>query len=98
MAKVVMFEPGMKRMGNMSEKAAHSAAIQIAREIRENVGVDTGALRESVRPRKLRRSSRVYVGTDHWYYHEYGVEPHIIRTSTKKVLADNGVKIYGKTV
>lgn len=98
MAVVIMFEPGLKRIDNMTLDMAHEAAKQVAREIRMKVGVETGDLKRSVYARKLKRSARVYIGTDHWYYHEFGVEPHIIRASTKKVLADGRRKVYGTVV
>lgn len=97
MAMVIMYEPGMRKMEAMSLQMAYSAAQVTADDIRMNVGVETGALKRSVRARKLKRSARVYIGTDHWFYHEYGVEPHIIRATTAKVLASNRT-VFGKVV
>lgn len=88
MAVVFMYEPGMQRLEGITNDQAYEITKEIAQEIRQNVHFDEGDLRRSVRARKLARSSRVYIGTDHWYFHEYGVKPHRIRVKTAKVLAN----------
>jgi len=84
MAKVIMFEPGLRHLENITKDMAHEAAKLIAADIRSNINNDTGAMSRSVRVRKLKSSSGVYIGTDHWYYNEYGVEPHWIQANAPK--------------
>lgn len=103
MAVVVMFEPGMRRIDRKALDMAHEGSKEIAADIRKNIRsgghVETGAMLRSVRVRKFAKSSRVYIGTDHWYYIEYGVEPHTIRARNKKVMRNPKTGIfYGKRV
>jgi len=98
MAKVIMFEPGMQRVQRLASDAAFGAAKEVAQEIKDTVGVDEGDLKRSVRARKLKHDSRVYIGTEHWYFHEYGVEPHLIRARGKKVLVTRERIVLGKQV
>lgn len=98
MAKVIMFEPGLRHMENMTADMAHEAAKLTAADIRANINNDTGAMSRSVRVRKLKRSSRVYIGTDHWYYNEYGVEPHLIKVRYKRALVTKTGRFLGKQV
>jgi hypothetical protein len=44
--------------------------------------VDTGAMLASVR----QEGTRVYVGTDHWHFLEYGTRAHPIYPNTKQAL------------
>lgn len=80
MALLIMFEPGMERIDNITGDAAYEACKEIAADIRRNMAPHrkTGALSRSVRARKSKNGGRVYVGTDHWHFIEYGVEPHPI--------------------
>lgn len=78
MALVIMYEPGMEHIDHITKDAAHQACKEIAQDARRYTPVLTGAMRRSIRARRTKNGSRVYVGTDHWYYIEYGVEPHII--------------------
>lgn len=79
MALVVMYEPGMQRIDRKAESAAFQACKDIAAEARVYTPVLTGAMRRSIRARRTKGGGRVYVGTDHWYFIEYGVDPHIIK-------------------
>lgn len=83
MALVIMYEPGMQRIDDITEDAAYEACKEIAADIRDILRPHrkTGALSRSVRPRKSAGGGRVYIGTDHWYFIEYGVEPHGISAS-----------------
>lgn len=99
MAVVLIYEPGMMRLEDASLDVTYELVKEVAAEIRNNVHVDSGDLRESVRPRKLKTSGRVYIGTDHWWYHEFGVEPHIIRVKFAKVLYNSKTRqAFGKMV
>lgn len=44
--------------------------------------IDTGELLSSLR----QEGARVYVGTDHWHFLEYGTDPHPIYPNTKQAL------------
>lgn len=91
MALVIMYEPGMQRVDEISQDAALQACKEIAEDIRAYTPVLTGAMRRSVRARKTKGGGRVYVGTDHWYYIEYGVEPHII--TVRRLATGHGPKV-----
>jgi len=61
----------------------HNVAQDIADDIRSNIRsaglVKTGALLRSVRVRKRANGdSRVSIGTDHWWFPEYGTAPHVM--------------------
>jgi hypothetical protein len=101
MAVVIMYEPGMRRIDRLALDMAHEGSKEIAADIRKNIRsgghVVTGALVRSVYVRKLAKSSRVYIGTDHWYFIEYGVEAHVITVKYKRVLSRNvRGTVYGK--
>lgn len=101
MAVVIMYEPGMRRIDRHALDMAHEGSKEIAADIRKNLAnnVDTGELLRSVRVRKLAKSSRVYIGTDHWAYIEYGTEPHIIRVKFARVLRNPKTgQVFGKKV
>lgn len=61
-------------------------AEEVRHDVRRNIAadglIDTGALYNSVR----REGIRVYIGTDHWHFIEYGTRPHVITPSTKQAL------------
>lgn len=80
MALVIMYEPGMERIDDIAEDASYEACKEIADDIRNILRPHrrTGAMARSVRARKTKKGGRVYVGTDHWPYVEYGTEMHII--------------------
>lgn len=83
MALLIMFEPGMERIDDITADAAYEACKEIAADIRRNMAPHrkTGALSRSVRARKSKNGGRVYVGTDHWHFIEYGVDAHGISAS-----------------
>lgn len=80
MALVVMYEPGMEHIDNLVEGASYEACKEIADDIRSILRPHrrTGEMARSVRARKTKGGGRVYVGTDHWQYVEYGTEMHLI--------------------
>jgi hypothetical protein len=88
MALVIMFEPGMRRVERKGEDAAYEACRQIASDIRGHLRPHrkTGALSRSVSARKTKKGGRVYIGTDHWYFIEYGTEPHWITTAKRSLV------------
>ncbi len=101
MAVVIMYEPGLRRIDRRALDMAHEGSKEIASDIRDNLRphIDTGALYRSVRVRKLAKSSRVYIGTDHWPFIEYGTEPHIIRVKFARVLRNpRSGQIFGTKV
>lgn len=98
MATVNMFEPGMARLEDIAVRMAHYACEEIADDVILAVPVQHGNLLRSVRVEKLERSGRVWIGTDHWYFIEYGVKPHIIRVRYKMTLASKERVMFGKKV
>lgn len=99
MARVVLYEPGMQRVQERAVDLAHMATDLIYLDVLSTVPVDTGALFRSVRRKHLKRSGQVWIGTDHWFFIEYGVKPHIIRTRTKRTLANPDTRtMFGRRV
>lgn len=97
--RVVLYEPGMRRMRELAVDLAHTVTDLIYLDVLQYVPYDTGALFKSVRTQKLKWSGRVWIGTDHWFFIEYGVRPHIIRTRTKRTLADPDTRqMFGQRV
>lgn len=93
MALVVMYEPGMQHIDNMTAEAAYEACKEIASDARSYTPVKTGAMRRSIRARRTKGGGRVYVGTDHWYYIEYGVKPHVIQPRRYTLGINHGPKV-----
>lgn len=93
MALVIMYEPGMQHIDSKINDAAFESCKQIAADARSYTPVKTGAMRRSIRARRTTNGARVYVGTDHWYYIEYGVEPHIIQTRRASTGSRTGPKV-----
>jgi hypothetical protein len=97
--RVVLYEPGMQHMRRLAANLAHAVTDLIYLDVLSDVNYDTGALFRSVRTQKLKWSGRVWIGTDHWFFIEYGVHPHIIRTRTKRTLANPDTRqMYGQRV
>lgn len=94
-----MYEPGMALVQERAVDLAHMATDLIYLDVLATVPVDTGALFRSVRREHLRKSGRVWIGTNHWFFIEYGVKPHIIRTRVKRTLANaNTRQMFGQRV
>ena len=103
MPRVIMWEPGLEKMDRAALEMAHEGSKEIAADIRSNIRngghVESGNLLRSVHVRKFNKSSRVFIGTDHWAYIEYGVPPHIIRVRNARVMRNPKTRIvYGKRV
>lgn len=92
MALVIMYEPGMERVDHKVKKASYEACKQIAAEARRYTPVLTGAMRRSIRARETKSGGRVYVGTDHWMYVEYGTVHHWISTWKRSLMY---IDLYG---
>lgn len=85
MARVrVVFTPGWEKRilaeaDRMVGRVARRVATRAVSNIVRGGHVKTGALLGSVHTRRFRVAwYRVYIGTDHWPYIEYGTRPHII--------------------
>lgn len=63
---------GMARLGRVAPQVVEQVTKEVATDMRRFVPVDTGALRESIREEHDGLKGRVWVGTDHWKYPEYG--------------------------
>jgi hypothetical protein len=64
----------------LTDKVHDRARRNLARHVR------TGALIRSLYARKALLSGRVFIGTDHWRFIEYGTSPHIIEPNRKQAL------------
>lgn len=64
----------------------HHIAGEVLQDVRANILADglvrTGAMLATVR----QEGTRVYIGTDHWHFIEYGTRPHLIRPNVKRAL------------
>lgn len=101
MALVIMYEPGMERIDHKVVNASYEACKQIASDARRYTPVLTGAMRRSIRARKTKGGGRVYVGTDHWMYVEYGTVHHWISTYKVSLMhrdVHGGKHFMGKSV
>lgn len=92
-----MFEPGLLELEHQVNEVRHHVAKAVRDDARRYAPVKTGAMRATIHhTQHSRRTDRVYVGTGHWHYMEYGTLPHIIRPKKKKALfwagADHPVK------
>jgi hypothetical protein len=106
MARVVMNPAYGVLVENASADEVHAIARDIGRDIRSNIRsgrhVETGALVRSVRVRRLaNRRSRIYIGTDHWWYIEYGTGPHVLVAEPGQVfrfVKANGEVVFTKRI
>lgn len=80
--RIVMDPVGIARIHEAAGDFAQTVARFILLDILDEVPIDTGALLRSLHLERvrdgLRHSTRIWVGTDHWMYPEYGVDPHKI--------------------
>lgn len=92
---------GMARLWKKAGDFAHTTAKFILLDILNDIPIDTGAMLRSTRLERTRRvyrpSTRIWVGTDHWVFTEYGVRPHTIHVRTKKTLA-SATRVFGPVV
>jgi len=82
--RLVMNPAGMAWIWRKAGDFAHTTAKYILRDIIDDIPIDTGEMLRSLRLERTRMvyrpSTRIWVGTDHWAFTEYGVRPHIIRS------------------
>lgn len=88
---------GMARLREKAGDFAHRAAQLILIDVLGDVPIDTGALLRSLHLERRHMATRLWVGTDHWAYTEYGVPPHTIRPIFQKVLT-SGPNVFGHEV
>lgn len=74
MARTVMTAGYAQRIEREARPTINRIAKEVAEIVKANVPVKTGKLKRSVRA----KGNRVYIGTDHWHYIEYGTRPHVI--------------------
>lgn len=90
--RLVMDPVGMARLREKAGDFAHTAAKMILMDIYGDVPIDTGAVLRSLRLERRRwnngrrHSTRIWVGTKHWAYTEYGTPPHKIRAIRRTYL------------
>jgi hypothetical protein len=86
------FEPdraGFEEIELLGDGLITRLGAQIAEDVRRYCpGGPAGDLGLSVEPTQ----TRVYIGTDHWYPHEYGSPPHVIEPQGKEALAWPGAE------
>lgn len=70
--RVRMDPVGVARMQRIGPEVARQVTEEVADDMRRFVPVDTGELRESIRAMVTGSTGRVWVGTDHWQFPEYG--------------------------
>lgn len=84
-----------------AQRPLRNVANDIADDTRGNIrgsgNVVTGAYLRSVKVRPTYNGWRVWVGTDHWHFIEYGTKPHLIRARSGGVLASN-TRVFGSVV
>lgn len=94
-----MYEPGLLQLNNQVSEVRESVTEDIARDARRYAPKDTGEMASTIRVVHSVKSSRVIVGSNHWYFVEYGTGAHPIKAVRRKVLANKEKgEFYGKTV
>jgi hypothetical protein len=89
--KVTFREPGISLFEEKIDEVHKAVAEAVEYDARRLAPKKTGALAASIRARKSStRRYRVYVGTDHWRFMEYGVRPHQITPRRKRALYWDG--------
>lgn len=63
---------GVARLGRVAPEVVRQVTEAVADDARRFVPVDTGDLKSTIEPEHLGRTGRVWVGTDHWIFPEYG--------------------------
>lgn len=105
MARVVMAPGYATKVRNASANHVHKLARAIAADIRKNIRagkhVITRALVRSVRVRRRKFDTQVYIGTDHWWYIEYGTHPRVMIAGPGEVfrfVKPNGEIVFTKRI
>lgn len=94
-----MYEPGLIKLDDRVSEVRENVAEDVARDARRYAPKDTGQMASTIRVVNSGKSSRVIVGTNHWYFVEYGTGAHPITAVRRKVLANKEKgEFYGKTV
>ena len=83
----IVMAPGWRAKARaVMRRFQHDITGEVLQDVRGNIVgdglIDTGAMLASVR----QEGNRVYVGTDHWHFLEYGTSPHVITPNTKQAL------------
>lgn len=75
------YPPGEIRLEGILTHLTEEMAEAIADDVRQDLldHVETGELIASVGSDAVGRTGRVWIGTDHWQFVEYGTTPHIIK-------------------
>src|SRR5690606_40700114 len=93
---IVPFLPGIYGLESRINRVGNEVLDAIYRnmsrkapvKVRNNLGPPV-ALKRSIRKRRaalVQQSRRIYVGTDHWHFVEYGSQPHMIYPRYKQAL------------
>lgn len=103
MATTVMNPVGMARLYEKAGDFAHTTAKFILMDIIDDIPIDTGAMLRSLRLERVRlnwrrQSTRIWVGTDHWRFTEYGARPHRITTTKGSLYNRKTKQFFGQTV
>lgn len=80
MAKVIMSAEGFVQIERLAEATTRKITREVERDANRRAPVDTGDMRKSIHSVVVKRTGRVFVGTDHWAPTEYGSRPHIIES------------------
>lgn len=94
---------GMARLYEKAGDFAHTTAKFILMDVIDDIPIDTGAMLRSLRLERVRynwrrQSTRVWVGTDHWHFTEYGVRPHFITTDKRTLYNRKTGQRFGPAV
>ncbi len=86
---IVVMAPGWEeRVKIEGTPRMHGVVDEVERACRKNLAhhVHSGELLASLRSTKTVNGGRVWIGTDHWQYVEYGTRPHVINPRVKQAL------------
>lgn len=86
---VVVMAPGWEQKIKIeSSQAIHRIVREVEQAAHRNLlpHTNTGELISSLRSTVSVGGGRVWIGTDHWHFLEYGTRPHIINPRTKQAL------------
>jgi hypothetical protein len=86
---IVVMSPGwVEKIKKEGTPALHQMVNQVERAAGNNLRshIQSGALISSLHSTKNINGGKVWIGTDHWHYIEYGTKRHVIRPRHKKAL------------
>jgi len=84
---VTMNPTGILQIQRRVDRVQDAVTEAVAEDARDMAPIRTGELVESIRTVRLGDVCRVYVGTEHWQFMEYGTSPHWIFPKEKQALA-----------